>query len=93
MAMLRQTHWFQEIIEQGLEEGRREGHREGRREGIDEGVRRSIQRILEQRFGPLPPGMVAALDAHAGDQLEVLTTAALTVESLEQFQAQLGMAS
>jgi predicted transposase YdaD len=83
MAMLQQTAWCQEIIEQGIEQGRQEG--------IDEGVRRSIRHILEQRFGPLPPDVAAALDARAGDELEALTTAALTADSLDEFRARLGL--
>jgi hypothetical protein len=80
MAMLQQTTWYREIIEQG------------RQEGIDEGVRRSIRHILEQRFGPLPPDVAAMLDDRAGDALEALTTTALTADSLDEFRARGGSA-
>ena len=54
----------------GHAEGLREGRSEGRSEGRDEGMATFLQRQLARRFGPLPPAIVARLQAAATSQLE-----------------------
>jgi predicted transposase YdaD len=73
MVVLRQSPWYQEI----LEEGRREGRRE------------SLQRILEYRFGALPDDLTSRLAALTSDQLVELEEVALAADSLATFVARL----
>lgn len=46
-----------------LREQRAEGREEGRQEGAVTELRRTVQRMAEKRFGPLPDGVVAAIEA------------------------------
>lgn len=89
MAVLRESPWYQEI----LQEGRQEGWQEGRREGVEEGQRKEarlgILRLLKVRFD-IGTEMMEELDRQlkAVDSLSMLrdlSTAAVQKESLEEF--------
>lgn len=55
---------------EGFAAGHAEGLREGRSEGRDEGMATFLQRQLARRFGPLPPAIIARVQAAATSQLE-----------------------
>jgi len=81
MAVLRESPWYQEILQEGREEGRVEGQRKEARLGI--------LRLLKVRFD-IGTEMMEELDRQlkAVDSLPVLrdlSTAAVQKESLEEF--------
>jgi predicted transposase/invertase (TIGR01784 family) len=53
----------EKLIERGRQEGRREGERKGREEGERKGRRASLLKLLGTRFGALPAGIVAQVEA------------------------------
>jgi predicted transposase YdaD len=69
MAVLRESPWYQEILEEGLQEG----------------AQRQLLRVLEHRFGPVPPEVPARLQGLDVAQLEALMDVALDVQSLDEF--------
>jgi predicted transposase YdaD len=83
---------FEDLIEEGRAEGRAEGRTEGRVEGQTQGLRLGLGLVLEQRFGPLPVEMVAALDDCDAEQLTALLPVALTAASLAEFRTHLPIA-
>lgn len=91
MAVLRDSPWYQEILQEGREEGLQEGLREGLREGRREEARRGILRLLRVRFD-ITTEMVEELDRKLKtvDRLPVLhdlSTAAVQMTSLEDFHS------
>jgi predicted transposase YdaD len=51
------------LIERGARQGKREGRREGRREGEWHARQQTLLRLLGQRFGELPPEVMATIEA------------------------------
>jgi len=62
MAVLRESPWYNQILQEGRQEGHREGHREGRREGRLNGQRQDIVRLLKARFDPASPHIIAIIE-------------------------------
>ncbi|HET6879848.1 MAG TPA: DUF4351 domain-containing protein [Pirellulales bacterium] len=60
------------------------GEQRGLQLGILKGQRELIRGQLEERFGPLPPGAVARLEAAPQDRLTQLSRALLSAASLEE---------
>ena len=81
MAVLRESPWYQEILEEGLERGQQQGLQQG----LQQGAQRQLLRVLEHRFGPVPPEVQLRLQGLDVSQLEALIDVALDVESLEEF--------
>ncbi len=89
MAVLQESPWYQEILQQGERKGREEGKQEGREEGREEGKqegreegreeeRRSITlKFLTRRVGDLSPALAAQVQALSLRQLEALGEALL----------------
>lgn len=63
---LKQTRFYQEVIEEGRQEGRHEGRYEGRHEG----EQILLQRMLTRRFGKMPEWAEARLQQASPEQLE-----------------------
>ena len=61
---------------------RAEGHRRGQREGRSQGQREMLLRLLGKRFGELPEGVVARVDAAGSTELEAWFDRALTAATL-----------
>lgn len=89
MAVLRESPWYQEILEEGLERGRQQGLQQGLQEGLQQGLQQGAQRqllrVLEHRFGPVPPEVRTRLRGLDVAQLEALIDAALDGQSLDEF--------
>jgi len=81
MAVLRESPWYNEILEEGL--------REGMEQGLREGAERQLLRVLTHRFGPVPSDVEAALRELGIEQLETLLDVALVSDSLEEFRQRL----
>lgn len=48
MTVLRESPWYQEILEEGLEKGRQEGLKLGLEQGLERGLERGLEQGLEQ---------------------------------------------
>jgi len=81
MAVLRESPWYREILEEGLEQGLQQGLQQG----LLEGTRRQLLRMLEHRFGPVPAEVSLRLQDLGVEQLEALVDVALDAQSLDEF--------
>lgn len=84
MVVLRESPWYQEILEEGREQGLKQGLEQARK-----ARRVDLQRMLEHRFGELPADVEEALRPLDLEQLEHLFDIALETETLEKFRAHL----
>ncbi|AUB82430.1 hypothetical protein [Candidatus Thiodictyon syntrophicum] len=87
------TSWERFAREEGLEQGRREGWQAGRQEGWQagqqegwqagqqEGEAKALLRLLQAKFGPPTPDLVARVQAGEPDQIEAWLTRILTADS------------
>jgi predicted transposase YdaD len=77
---LRESPWYQEILQEGrkdgIQEGRQEGIQEGRQEGIDH-ERSLILRQLTRRIGLIAPPLETQIRSLSLPQLEELGEALL----------------
>ncbi len=73
MTVLRESPWYQEILQEGIQQERR----------------RSLERILNLRFGDIPLDISRKMEALTLEQLDELIAIALTVNSLDEFSQQL----
>ncbi len=101
MTVLRESPWYQEILEEGREQGLREGLERGLEQGVERGLeqgveqgleqarRDDLQRVLAHRFGALPADIEAALQRLDLGQLERLFELSLEVSTLDEFRAHL----
>jgi predicted transposase YdaD len=85
MLDLRESSFYQTILEEGREEGRQQGLQEGRQQGATEGAIRSLMRVGQDRFGPCDPEIAAKINAITEpDRVIELTARALRVSSWEE---------
>jgi len=101
MAVLRESPWYREILEEGLEKGLQQGLQQGLEQGLEQGLQQGLQQGLKQgmqrqllralghRFGPVPGEVALRLQALEVEQLEALMDIALEVTSLDEFLSHL----
>jgi flagellar biosynthesis/type III secretory pathway protein FliH len=93
MLVLRESPWYQEILEEGREQGLEQGLERGLEQGLEQGLetarREDLLRVLAHRFGDLPAEVEGALQTLDLDQLERLFDLALDVATLDEFRAHL----
>lgn len=77
MTVLRESPWYQEILQQGVQQG------------IQQGRRESLLRLLELRFGEIPSEIQTSLQESTREKLEDLMATALAVNSLDEFSQHL----
>ena len=86
MTVLRESPWYQEILQQGEQKGKAEGIAEGIAEGRTEGRteegRSLVLRQLARRVGTLPASVAAQVQALELPQLEALGEALLDFAQL-----------
>jgi len=94
---VRQTRFYQDVLEEGkqvgLQEGRQVGLQEGLQEGRTEEGRSLILRQLNRRVGTIAPELKVKVGALTIEQLEDLGEALLdfaTIADLEDWLAQVG---
>jgi predicted transposase YdaD len=95
MAMLRESPWYNAILEEGLDlglqRGRQEGWQEGRQEGRQEGMREErvemLLRILNRRFGEVPAELAFRIRGLGAEPLLRSVDVALMAPSLEVIAA------
>ncbi|NET64917.1 MAG: Rpn family recombination-promoting nuclease/putative transposase [Moorea sp. SIO1G6] len=89
MTVLRESPWYQEILQEGLAQGIEQGIQQGIEQGIEQGIqqerRGSLERILKLRFSEIPVEISVRIQALTLEQLEELMATALTVNSLDEF--------
>lgn len=91
MAVLRESPWYQEILQQGLQQGVQQGMQQGMQQGIQQGMRQGllsgIALGLELKFGTqglqLMPEIREILDV---DRLEAISEALKTVRTLDELR-------
>ncbi|MDF5715441.1 MAG: DUF4351 domain-containing protein [Rhizonema sp. NSF051] len=81
MTVLRESPWYQQI----LNEGEERGIQQGVQQGVQQGARRLLIRVLQQRFGEIPAFLGVRLESESLEELESLMDAAIAVTSLEEF--------
>lgn len=64
MAVLEQSPWYQEILQQGVERGLQQG--------VERGLQQSLLRILHRRFGAVSPELPGRLQTLHTEQLELI---------------------
>jgi Putative transposase, YhgA-like len=72
-------NWFDEQMDRG----RKEARREGEREGLCKGQRGLLLKQLRVRFGEVPAGILARVDAADSAQLDVWAERFVTASSLD----------
>ena len=85
-ATLKETRFYQEV----LQEGRQEGWQEGRQEGRQEGEADLVLRLLARRCGPLSEAQQAQVRAMPREQLEALGEALLDFTGMADLESWLG---
>ena len=89
MTVLRESPWYNEILQEGLQKG----HQEGLQKGRQEGELLLVLRLLTRRFGLLSEQRTEQIRQLSVPQLEDLGEALLDFESmtdLEQYLFELG---
>ena len=76
--------WAEALRQEGIEQGIEQGIETGVQTGIEKGVRMSLLSVLELRFGSLPAGRVAQIEAAGVAELEAWLARAVTAPSLER---------
>lgn len=88
MAVLRESPWYREILEEGIEKGFEQGVEQGIERGIERGVRQERQEmalhILRYRFGEMEAELVAQVEQLTAEQLRPLIDLALEAVSLAE---------
>ncbi|WP_293102446.1 DUF4351 domain-containing protein [Moorena sp. SIO3I6] len=77
MTVLRESPWYQEILQEGVARG------------IQQERRGSLERILKLRFSEIPSEISVSIQSLTLEQLEELMATALTVNSLDEFSQNL----
>ena len=83
MAVLRESPWYQQILQEGEQIGERRGERQGEA--------KLVLRLLNRRFGALNPTLEQQIQELSVEQLETLAEELLdfsTVEELETWLEQ-----
>lgn len=72
MTVLRESPWYQEILQEGKTLGLEQGLQQGLGQGLEQGERSLILRQLTRKFGALSPDILTQIQALSLLQLEVL---------------------
>ncbi len=83
-AMQIMTSWKLEGIEEGLKQGREKGRQEGRQEGSRLEAERIALMLLRQKLKELPEAMEGRVLSLGVEKLELLTSALLDLNDLQE---------
>jgi predicted transposase YdaD len=78
MAVLRESPWYEQILQ--------EGRQEGKQEGVQEGILETLVDTLEFRFGSVPIDLRDQLQTRNAEQLRSLHREALKCQDLDTFR-------
>lgn len=95
MAVLRQSPWYQQILQEGqqlgIQQGLQQGIQQGQILGIQQGQKqesyRYLMRLVRSRFNTIPTEIETNLQKLSVEELENLGDCLLRVNSLEEFIA------
>ena len=99
MAVLRESPWYQEILEEGLERGLEQGLEQGLERGLEQGLEQGLERgrrvereemlvrILKRRFGDAPAELSQQISELETEQLSGLLDVVLEASSLAEVEA------
>ncbi len=80
MAVLRESPWYAQLLEEdlekGLEQGLERGLEQGRKIGRDEGAANMLLLVLQHRFGPVQPALEERIHGLNTQQLTRVVDAA-----------------
>ncbi len=93
MAVIRESPWYQQILQEGYQEGIQQGIQQGMQKGLYQGLRDAILELMRNRFG-LSDGALEKLSQRLEriqepQTLKRLVVEAAQAESLEAFERQL----
>ena len=80
--------WMAEATEMGLQRGVERGMQQGMQQGVLQAKRDDMRLLLEKRFGPLDPLLIAAIETANLDKLNAVFIDAIS-DSLDQIRARL----
>lgn len=85
MTVLRESPWYQEILQEGLDIGMEKGREEGQKQGLLQ----AVLGMLNHRFGLLTDDLVQALSQLQADQLRPMIDVAMDVATLDDLRGRL----
>jgi len=89
MAVLRESPWYNQILEEGLQQGLEQGLEQGLQQGVLNGRRQDIVHLLRVRFDPTGPRLAVIAEQLAAiedtERLQDLLVEAMRTASLEAF--------
>ncbi|MEN9223301.1 MAG: Rpn family recombination-promoting nuclease/putative transposase, partial [Thermostichus sp. BF3_bins_97] len=84
---LKQTRFYQEVIQEGIQQGLTQGIQQGLTQGIQQEAASLTLRLLRRKVGELPLELQTQIRALPVEQLETLGEALLDFESLAELTA------
>lgn len=94
MTVLRESPWYQEILQEGENRGLERGIEQGLERGIEQGLERGIEherallvRLLTRKLGELSEEMIQSIQALSLEQLEALGDAVLDFQTVSDFES------
>ncbi len=89
--LIKESPYYQELIEQGLSEGREQGLRQGRQQGLQQGQKdesaKLVARQLTKRFGDIGERMETHLRQLSLEQTEDLAVSIFDFDNLDDVQS------
>lgn len=83
---IKSLQWSVPIREEGIKIGIEQGIELGIEQGIEKGTLLVLLKLLNRRFGPMPSSLVKRIESAGIQTLEILTDAALDLESIDQIE-------
>ena len=97
MTVLRESPWYQEIVQEGLQQGIQEGIQQGLQQGVQKGLVEAVLHLLRTRFdlsGSAVESLAMQLQkVSEAEVLRQLLVDAASTESMDEFQASLERAA
>lgn len=90
MAVLRESPWYQEILQEGLSKGLQQGLQQGLKEGRQEEAVSLVLRLVNRQIGSISPRFQEQIKGLAVTQLEALGEALLDFSSESDLEDWLG---
>jgi predicted transposase YdaD len=87
MAILRESPWYNEILQEGLQLGIEQGIQQGIEQGRREVLNEILRKILEQNFQTFLAGIIEQLTELSIDQLRQVVLFSLKAPSLSAVEA------
>ncbi len=83
MTVLKESPWYQTILQEGLAKGEQQGIQRGIKQGIQRGELELINRLIKKRFGEVSENLKFKLQNLSIEQLELLGESIFDFNSLD----------